>query len=207
MRNALILLIGLFFAIGANAQGKKSIGLMFGPEGEVEADDITVEGVSQNASPSDLKSKLKGNFGVFGWFEGPQSGNVAFGGRGAFAFSEIKDSKEEMKLIDLGAWSRLVVSPGATELSLFGSAGLSYILTEGKVDGQTAEGDGLGWHVLGGAMAEFDAGTLRMTASVFYQLTSFGEVEYDVSTNQGNFTFGLEDSQITRLFFGVGAIL
>ena len=193
----LMILMTVLLTLPSMAQAKGGLGLLFGPEGEIEVDALRVDGEKFDGAKEDTKK----NFGIHGWFEGEPSGNAVFGGRAAFTTAEGDDSNNEYTFLDVGLWSRFTLGPGATEISFVGSAGMTYGMLEGGDTDANIEGSGIGWHVLAGPMISLTAGTLPVNLGVFYSYTSIGTV--DVEDGAGD-EAEFEDVIVSRITASVG---
>lgn len=197
----IVVLLSVLFMLPMTASAKNGIGLLFGPEGELEVDKLKTDAGSADGDKEDIKK----NFGIHAWFEGQPSGNAVFGGRAAFTTAEGDETDNDYRFFDLGVWSRFTLGPGATEISLVGSAGLTYGMLEGSNEGVDLEGAGIGWHVLAGPMVSLTAGTLPINISVFYSLTSIGTVDAEVSGNGQKADLEFDDVSVSRILASVGA--
>ena len=199
----IVLLLSVLFMLPMTANAKNGIGLLFGPEGEVEYEKLKAENETLNNGD---KEDLKKNFGIHAWFEGEPNGNAVFGGRAAFTTAEGDASEGDYKMIDLGLWSRFTLGPGTTEISLVGSAGVTYGMLEADGEGFEVEGSGIGWHVLAGPMVSLTAGTLPINISVFYTLTSISTFDLELKGNDGSkLDAEYEDVSVSRILASVGA--
>ena len=196
----IILLVSLILMLPMGAHAKNGIGLLFGPEGEIEVDKFKTDTESFDGDKEDLKK----NFGIHAWFEGQPSGNAVFGGRAAFTTAEGDDSENDYRFIDLGIWSRFTLGPGATEISLVGSAGVTYAMLEGSNDGIDLEGSGIGWHILAGPMVSLTAGTLPINLAVFYSMTTIGTLDAELSGDGQSADVEYDDVSVSRILASVG---
>ena len=195
-----VIILGLLLSLPVAAQTKGGLGLLFGPEGEIEVDSVTTGGQKFDGAKEDTKK----NFGFHAWFEGQPSGNAVFGGRAAYTGTNGDDSDNDYSFVDVGLWSRFTLGPGATEISLVGSAGVTYGMVEGESEGADLEGSGIGWHVLAGPMISLNAGTLPINLSVFYSYTSIGTVDVEVSSGGSKAEGEFEDVVFSRVTASVG---
>ena len=91
-----VLLFSLMLILPMMANAKNGIGLLFGPEGEIEADKIKTDDGSADGGKEDLKK----NFGIHAWFEGQPNGNAVFGGRAAFTTAEGDNSDNDYSFFE-----------------------------------------------------------------------------------------------------------
>ncbi|MGB0648095.1 MAG: hypothetical protein ACPGQS_13010, partial [Bradymonadia bacterium] len=84
----IVVLLSVLFMLPMTASAKNGIGLLFGPEGELEVDKLKTDAGSADGDKEDIKK----NFGIHAWFEGQPSGNAVFGGRAAFTTAEGDES-------------------------------------------------------------------------------------------------------------------
>ena len=200
MKRVCIILLGLLLSLPVAAQPKWGVGLLFGPEGEIEVDKVRSGGETFNGDKEDTKK----NFGVHAWFEGQPSGNAVFGGRVAYTSANGDDSDNDYGFVDAGLWSRFTLGPGATEISIVGSAGVTYGMVEGENGGAKLEGSGIGWHALAGPMVSLKAGTLPINLAVFYSYTSISSVDVELSGGGDKIEGEFEDVVFSRITASVG---